>query len=46
MHPKRVTLLAIALGLAVSMCGLALMIGWNQARQIQAAPSVPNDVVV
>ncbi len=46
MHRKRVTLLATALGLAVSMCGLALMIGQNQAHHIQAAPSAPNDVVV
>jgi len=46
MHRKRVILLATALGLAVSMCGLALMIGRNQARHIQAAPAAPNDVVV
>ena len=46
MHRKRVIPPPIALGLAVSICGLALMIGWNQARHIQAAPAALNDVVV
>jgi uncharacterized repeat protein (TIGR01451 family) len=46
MHCKKVILLATAFGLAVSICGLALMIGQNQARHIQAAPSAPNDVTI
>jgi uncharacterized repeat protein (TIGR01451 family) len=46
MQRKRVILLAIPLGLAFSICGLALIIGWNQARHTLAAPSAPNNVVV
>lgn len=47
MHRKRVISPATALGLAVSICcGLALILGWNQARHTQAAPAALNDVVV
>jgi len=46
MDRNRVIPPVVAVGLAVLMCGLVLMIGWTWARHTEAATAVLNDVVV